>query len=144
MSLLIDSAVGTGGKLAVKAKTEGAATTCYVDPLFGTKLNIIFYKKIELSRRSLWEKYGICSEGITPKRLKTGKEIIEEEVGVLFGPYNRNDYKYCLIEDKALIFRVETLWMIMHQRTQAPNARMINKAEACGIAYKIKTGKKVN
>jgi hypothetical protein len=49
MSLLVDSGVSTGGKLAVKVKIEKTATTCYVDPLYGTKLNIIFDKKTELS-----------------------------------------------------------------------------------------------
>jgi hypothetical protein len=136
--------VGIGGKLAVKVKIQGATTTCYVDILYGTKLNIIFSKKTKLSRKSLWEKYGICNKGITPKKLKTRKEIKEEKVVVLFGPYSCNEYKYCHIENKALISRVETLWTIMHQKTQVPNIRMINKAETCGIAYKIKTWKKVN
>jgi hypothetical protein len=113
MSLLVDSGVGIGGKPTVKVKIKGAATTCYIDPLYGTKLDIIFNKKTELSRESLWDKYGICNKGIAPKRLKIGKEIEEEEVVTLFGPCSRNDYKYCLIEDKALISRVETLWMIM-------------------------------
>jgi hypothetical protein len=47
-------------------------------------------------------------------------------------------------EDEALIAKVETLWMIIHQRTKVSNTRMINIAEAHGITYEIKTGKKVN
>ncbi len=92
----------------------GIAPTCYVDPLYGTTPKTIFDKKTELSRRSFWEKYGICNEGITSKRLKIGKEIEEEEVVGLFGPCSCNNYKYCHNEDEALISRVETLWMIMH------------------------------
>jgi hypothetical protein len=49
MSFLVDNGVGTCGKLAVKVKIKGATTTCYIDPLYGTKFNIIFNKKIELS-----------------------------------------------------------------------------------------------
>jgi hypothetical protein len=62
----------------------------------------------------------------------------------MFGLCNHNGYRYCHYEDEALISKVETLWMIMHQRTQVPNIRMINKAETCKIAYEIKIGKKVN
>jgi hypothetical protein len=75
--------------------------------------------------------------------LKIGKEI-EKEVVMSFGPCSRNNYKYYLTKDKALISRIETLWMIMHQRTQVPNTWMINKAETCKIVYKIKIRKKVN
>jgi hypothetical protein len=43
-----------------------------------------------------------------------------------------------------LIAKVETLWMIMHQRTQVPNTWMINIAKAPRITYEIKIGKRVN
>ncbi len=102
MSLLVDNGVGACGKLVVKVKIKVVATTCYIDPLYGTKLDIIFDKKTKLFRRSFQEKYGIYNEGITLKRLKIGKEIKEEVVG-LFGPYNCNDYRYYHIEDKILI-----------------------------------------
>jgi hypothetical protein len=101
-------------------------------------------KRIELSCQSFWEKYGISNERITPKRLRIGKEIKENEVVGLFGLCSCNGYKYCQNEDKALITKVETLWMIMHQRTKVPNIRMINIAEAHEITYEIKTMKKVN
>jgi hypothetical protein len=114
------------------------------NPLYGTKLDIIFDKKIKLSRRSFWEKYGICNKGIAPKRLKIRKEIEEKEVVALFGPCNCNKYKYYHTKDEALISRVETLWMIMHQRMHLPNTQMINNTKACEIAYEIKTWKKVN
>jgi hypothetical protein len=86
----------------------------------------------------------MSNEGITPKKLRIRKEIKEDKVVALFGPCSCNDYRYCHNEDKALIVKVETLWMIMHQRTQVPNIQMINKVEACKIAYEIKTRKKVN
>ncbi len=105
----------------------------------GEKPEIIFDKKHKVSWKSFWEKYGI-----TPKTLKIGKEIEKEEVVALFGPRSRNGYKFCHNEDEALIVRVKTLWMIMHQRTQMPKTRMINRVEASEIAYEIKIGKKVN
>lgn len=144
MSLIVNIGVGIGEKTRAKVKINGASPTCYVDPLHGTKPNIIFDKTIELSWRNFWEKYDIYNKGITSKRLKIGKYIEEEEVVILFGPCNRNGYRYCHYEDEALISKVETLWMIMHQRTQVPNIQMINKAEAYGITYEIKIGKKVN
>jgi hypothetical protein len=58
MLFLINSGVGIGRKLAVKVKI-GVATTCYVDPLYGTKPEIIFEKKTELSWKTFWEEYGI-------------------------------------------------------------------------------------
>ncbi len=38
----------------------------------------------------------------------------------------------------------KTLWMILHQKTQVPNIRMIDKAKAHMIAYEIKKGQKVH
>ncbi len=73
--------------------------------------------------------------------MRIGKEI---EVVALFGPFSHNGYRYYHNEDEALIARVETLWMIMHQRTHVPNTRMINQAETCRIAYEIKIMKKMN
>jgi hypothetical protein len=81
---------------------------------------------------------------IAPKRLRIRKEIEEDKVVALFGPCNRNGYRYYHNEDEALITKVVTLWMIMHQRKQVPNTQMINKAEAHEIAYEIKIKKKVN
>jgi hypothetical protein len=53
-------------------------------------------------------------------------------------PCNRNGYRYCHSNDEALIASVETLWMILHKRTQIPNTQMINKVEAHGIVYERK------
>jgi len=120
MSLSIDSGLGLIGK-NTKVKIEATTFSCYVDPLYGEKLEIIFDKKNEISWRSFWEKYGI-----TPKRLKIGKEIKEEEVVALFGPCSCNGYRNCHNDYETLIARVKTLWMIMHQRTQVLNNQMIN------------------
>jgi len=121
MSLSINGGCGSSGK-HVKVKIEGIIVhVCYVDPLYGTYLNIIFDRKIELFQKSFLGKYGINNQRIAQKRLKIGKEIEEEEVEALFGPCNCNGYRYCHNEDEALISRVKTLWMIMHQRTQHSN-----------------------
>jgi hypothetical protein len=49
MSLSIDGGCGLGGKHA-KEKIEGAIVHAYyVDPLYGTKPNIIFDRKTKLS-----------------------------------------------------------------------------------------------
>jgi hypothetical protein len=115
MSLSIDGGCGSSGKHA-KEKIEGAiAHAYYVDPLYGTKLDIIFDRKTKLSRTSLSKEYGINNQRIAPKKLKIKKEIKEEKVETLFGPCKCNGYRYCHNKDKALISRVETLWMIMHK-----------------------------
>jgi hypothetical protein len=111
MSLSIYGGLGLIGK-NTKVKIEAITLSCYIDPLRGEKPKIIFDKKNKVSWRSFWENYGI-----TPKRLKIGKEIEEEEVVALFGPCSRNGFRYCHNKDPALIIRVKTLWMIMHQRT---------------------------
>jgi hypothetical protein len=49
MSLIVDTNVGTCEKTMAKVKIKRVGPTCYVDPLHGTKLNIIFDKKTELS-----------------------------------------------------------------------------------------------
>jgi len=116
MSLSIDGGLGLIGK-NTKVKIKESTLSYYVDPLYGEKLKIIFEKKNEVSWESFWEKYGITS-----KRLKIGEEIKEEEVVVLFGPCSPNGYEYYRNEDEALIAKVKTLWMIMHQRTQVPNS----------------------
>jgi hypothetical protein len=94
--------------------------------------------------QSFWEKYEISNEGTTPKRLRIRKKIEEDKVVVLFGPCSCKGYRYYHNEDKALIVKVETLWMIMHQRKQVRNTQMINKVEVHGITYEIKIKKKVN
>jgi hypothetical protein len=143
MSLSKDTSLDMVGK-NTKVKIEGAHVSCYVDPLYGTKPNIIFDKKIELLHRSFWEKCGISNEKIVPKRLKIRKDIKKKEVVTLFGPCSHNGYKYCHNEDQVLIIKVVTLCMIMHQRTHLPNIQRINKVEAQGIVYEIKTCKKMN
>ncbi len=62
----------------------------------------------------------------------------------MFGPCSHDGYKYCHNEDQVLIVKVETLCMIMHQRTHVPNIQRVNKVEAQKIAYEIKTCKKMN
>jgi len=93
---------------------------------------------------SLTFKYINIYLKVVPKRLKIGKDIEEEEVVTLFGLYNHNGYKYYHNEDQVLIVKVETLCMIMHQRTHVPNIQRINKVEVQWIAYEIKTCKKMN
>jgi hypothetical protein len=87
------------------------------------KPDIIFDNKIKLLHKTFWEKYDISNEKIVPKRLRIGKDIEEEEVVTLFSPCSHNGYKYCHNEDEDLIIKVETLCMIMHQRTQVPHSK---------------------
>jgi hypothetical protein len=66
----------------------------------------------------LKEKYNFCNTCINPKRLKIGKDYIDEELQALFRPNNnKNGYQYLFSEDEKLIKQVEELWMIVHQHT---------------------------
>ena len=40
--------------------------------------------------------------------------------------------------------KVETMWMICHQKTVVPNTRMVNVSEAKGFAYEIVKKKDTN
>jgi hypothetical protein len=76
--------------------------------------------------------------------MKIGKDLEDEEVEELFEKaISRNCYRYYHMDNKEFITKVETLWMISHQRTQVPCNLMINKVEAKGIIYGWK-GKPVN
>jgi predicted GNAT family N-acyltransferase len=76
--------------------------------------------------------------------MKISKDLEDEEMEELFEKaISRNCCRYYHIDNKELITKVETLWMISHQRTQVPCNRMINKVEAKGIIYEWK-GKPMN
>jgi hypothetical protein len=89
MSLLVNASLATLSNND-KVNIEGPLVSCYVDLLYGVKPNIIFDKKTKMLRQSFWEKYGISNEGLTPKKLKIKKEIKEDKVVALFGPYGCN------------------------------------------------------
>jgi hypothetical protein len=46
--------------------------------------------------------------------------------------------------DEEFVRKVETMWMICHQKTVVPNTRMLNVSEAKGFAYEIVKKKKTN
>ena len=62
----------------------------------------------------------------------------------LFGPrQNGNGYRYATM-DEEFVRKVETMWMICHQKTPVPNTRMVNVSEAKGFAYEIVKKKDTN
>jgi len=79
----------------------------------------------------------LCNRGITPKQIKIGIHLEEADVESLFGPrQNGNGYQYATM-DEEFVRKVETMWMICHQKTVVPNTRMVNVSEAKGFAYEI-------
>jgi hypothetical protein len=118
-----------------------STSATYVDLLYQIKSDFIFDKKNELSHKDFWKKYNICNERLPPKNLRIEKQLAEG-IETLFGPCSCNGYRNCHNNNEVLIAYVETLWMIMHQKTQMPNIHMINKVEAPGFVIK-KKGKKV-
>ena len=86
----------------------------------------------------------MCNRGITPKHIKIGVHLEEADVESLFGPrQNGNGYRYATM-DEDFVRKVETMWMICHQKTVVPNTRMVNVSEAKGFAYEIVKKKETN
>ncbi len=90
------------GSLGKKVKREGAVST-WVEPLYGEKPKIIFDKKNVVSRTLMFEKYGFCYQGLSPKQLRIGRDLEEAKVEALFGPnISKNVYRYCHKNDEDL------------------------------------------
>jgi hypothetical protein len=62
--------------------------------------------------------------------LKLGRDFEEAKVENVFGScINKNGYQYTWCGDEEIIVEVESLWMIIHQRTQLPHTRIFNKVK---------------
>ena len=126
-----------------KVKVEGAPSLSWVEPLYAEQPSLCWNRVDPISRETFEKAYDLNNQGIPPKRLKFGVHLEESEVDALFGPrVGTNGYSYSYSEDTEFVKRVERLWMITHQRTQVPNTRLINLAEAKGLVYENKKGKK--
>ncbi len=138
MSLSVDVTTSLGTTNSEKHVKLKLIISSWVDPLYETPPKIIFDKKTLPSKKEISSKYvDFCSKKFTPKHLKVGRDLLEEEVEALFGPsMNKNGYQYCHTNDEELIAIIEYLFMVIHQQTQVPNTHVINKAEARGIICK--------
>jgi len=129
------------GQSRWKIKIESIVLS-WVASLYVTPPDIIFDNKNFIITKYFVEKYNLCNKG--PNFKWNSKDLEDEEVEELFKKaISRNCYRYYHIDNKELITKVETLWMMLHQKNQVPCNRMINKAEAKGIIYEWK-GKLVN
>jgi hypothetical protein len=116
----------------------------WVDPLYACQPEILWDRKSLVTRDWFVEKYNLCNRGITPKQIKIGIHLEEADVESLFGPQqNGNGYRYATM-DEEFVRKVETMWMICHQKTSVPNTRMVNVSEAKGFAYEIVKKKDTN
>lgn len=116
----------------------------WVDPLYACQPEILWDRKSLVTRDWFAEKYSLCNRGITPKHIKIGIHLEEADVESLFGPrQNGNGYRYATM-DEEFVRKVETMWMICHQKTVVPNTRMVNVSEAKGFAYEIVKKKETN
>ena len=116
---------------------RGGKKSSWVDPMYASQPEILWDRKTTVSREWFAEKYKLHNHGITPKQIKIGQHLEEADVESLFGPrQNGNGYKYSQC-DEEFVRRVETMWMICHQKTVVPNTRMVNVSEAKGWAYEI-------
>ena len=123
---------------------RGGKKSSWVDPLYACQPEIHWDRKSLVTRDWFVEKYNLCNRGITPKQIKIGIHLEEADVESLFGPrQNGNGYRYATM-DEDFVRRVETMWMICHQKTVVPNTRMVNVSEAKGFAYEIVKKKDTN
>jgi hypothetical protein len=123
---------------------RGGKKSSWVDPLYACQPEILWDRKSVVTRDWFAEKYNLCNRGITPKQIKIGCHLEEADVESLFGPrQNGNGYRYATM-DKEFVRKVETMWMICHQKTVVPNTRMVNVSEAKGFAYEIVKKKETN
>ena len=123
---------------------RGAKKSSWVDPLYACQPEILWDRKSVVTRDWFAEKYNLCNRGITPKQIKIGHHLEEADVESLFGPrQNGNGYRYATM-DEEFVRKVETMWMICHQKTVVPNTRMVNVSEAKGFAYEIVKKKETN
>ena len=112
--------------------------------MYACQPEILWDRKSLVTRDWFAEKYNLCNRGITPKQIKIGHHLEESDVESLFGPrQNGNGYRYATM-DEEFVRKVETMWMICHQKTVVPNTRMVNVSEAKGFAYEIVKKKETN
>jgi hypothetical protein len=124
--------------------TRVGKKSSWVDPLYACQPEILWDRKSLVTRDWFTEKYSLCNRGITPKQIKIGIHLEEADVESLFGPrQNGNGYRYATM-DEEFVRKVETMWMICHQKTVVPNTRMVNVSEAKGFAYEIVKKKETN
>jgi len=65
-----------------------------------------------MSRKDFVEKYDLCCEGLSPKRVKVPRDIFLEDISKIFGPIvNKNGYNYEFTKDPLFIEKIKTLWM---------------------------------
>ena len=123
---------------------RGGKKSSWVDPLYACQPEIFWDRKSLVTRYWFVEKYGLCNRVITPKQIKIGQHLEEADVETLFEPrHNGNGYRYAAC-DEEFVHKVETMWMICHQKTVVPNTRMMNVSEAKGFAYEIVKKKSVS
>jgi hypothetical protein len=122
----------------------GGKKSSWVDPLYACQPEILWDRKSLVTRDWFAEKYNLCNRGITPKQIKIRHHLEESNVESLFGPrQNGNGYRYATM-DEEFVRKVETMWMICHQKAVVPNTRMVNVSEAKGFAYEIVKKKETN
>ena len=123
---------------------RGGKKSSWVDPMYAAQPEILWDRKTAVTREWFAENYKLHNHGITPKQIKIGQHLEEADVESLFGPrQNGNGYKYSQCAEE-FVKRVETMWMICHQKTVVPNTRMVNVSEAKGFAYEIVKKRETN
>jgi hypothetical protein len=85
MSLIVqDGGLGTTD-LKNKEKLEGGkAESSWTEPLYGIPPELIFDKNSPISQMHFFEKYALSNFGLSPKKIRIGRELEEAEVEALF------------------------------------------------------------
>ena len=142
--------VSDSGKSRVKVKAEGSygvkkKKVGYAAPVFAEPPSLFpFTLARGYTRKEFAEKYGLHYSGMSPKHLRES-DVTEEELVRFFGPtVNKNGHRYMFLGDEGLIQRIESMWMICHQKSVVLQSRLITKAMAKGFYMQEVKGKKPN
>jgi hypothetical protein len=129
-------------KLKIKHEFGPRSKGLGITPLYKTFLEL--GDGMPINHREFVEWYGHSLEGLSPKRIRIPRNVTMEEIHKCFGPiHNRNGYSFVFNENLEIITKVESLWMIIHQKMCVLASRIILLGMAKGVVMDLK-GDKMN
>jgi hypothetical protein len=138
---------GKSVEAANKIKVEGYYNSLINKPMFTSPFYVKIPKlgdEICMIQIHFVKQYDISAQGLSPKHVKVPKDIAKKYIFKLFEPLaNKNGYNYVHTDDPKFIEKMESLWMIIHQKPYVPTSRLISMGMAKGLACE-KMGKLMN
>jgi hypothetical protein len=109
------------GEHAFKSPKVDLLRAGFATPLYATIPNIGDGNPMSCS--DFVETYGLICQVFSPKGVKVPKDISLEDVSKTFGPIiNKNGHNYTYPNDPMYIKKIESFWMVMHQKPYLPTS----------------------